>query len=203
MGMLFRFTLMLVFPLFELLETIQFAMMSTKYSGGVFLEFACKKDRQTRQDSNGVVDKEEWDSVLAFAVDVGVDMSLVHSVIFAMVGQAIADYSRRISTPLRSWPLRIFQLVKSEHDVSCAQRQCVCRELRDLADSEVGNSVAKVRKYWCDTISDCISSGKIAYELWIFMYEIGRSLKFDTQDVEGNYNVLLDVSKRSPCGYMY
>ncbi len=181
----------------DVLDHLNFMLMSTEYEHGTFLELLFRGNAEIRVDLNKLGLKEQWDDIFRWRPECcdhskSIGLCLWHS------AQAASDYQFRFADTLQSYPLRFFLITKEAADVSdCPVRKSICYEMRTLPDHMIGDTMVKVRNVFGAVLEHAETHGVIPAHVHQMFLEAGEMLRATTQDVEGTNNILLELCKRA------
>ena len=156
-----------------------------------------------------LLDKSQWDDIIAFADHVLPDkpekaqvlIDLGNTIVRAVI-RLLSDYDRRIMRRLASDPCRLLQFAKSDMSAACPMRAQLARQLLEQTADLHPTARALVRFFRKELQVCCSTGGTVPVRLYTLMRMIARDMTAETQEIEGIQSLIkLAVARRGQkCG---
>ena len=115
-----RLVIETVHKVHAILVRIQHNIMSLDHRHGAFLAMVWNDDKRFRGQFLQLLERSQWEGLLERASELGVDLPSYVGCIWFYVCCALVNYERRISHPIRSYPLMTFHLCRAATILSLA-----------------------------------------------------------------------------------
>ena len=194
----FRLVLESVHKVHLVLQHMSHYCMSHKHPHGPVLAMLWTGTKAFDKELTDLSHRSNWTAELERCAELGVNPATFTALVFFHISTLAVCFQLRIAKVLRSYPLRIFTLVHTYHDIECPMRKLVCAEVLDLPIWILTDSIVKLRDRYRNHFEFGKRKGQLDKHLWDLLLSMGERLRAHTQDIEGANNFLKEVCKRCP-----
>ena len=117
-------------------------------------------------------------------------VSPVESLIASLTLTYLADFDRRVLSPLRSYPHSLLWFAKGDPSTPDIDRQTRALALLSEDASKLHITALKLRTLFFDELQACAATGVVPMQLYTTLFVVACVWRCDVQDMEGVNNIL-------------